>query len=71
MEYSIYLNTTTKAINAEFDKYTADKLDIRFFKEEKKNLFLTKIRTGEKAKFKNFGIYTLDEAIRIDKRSRK
>lgn len=67
MEYKIFLQTTAQAINAEFDKYSADKLDIRFFKEKSKNLFEAIIRTNEKAKFKDFEIYTLAEAIKIDK----
>lgn len=67
MEYKIFLKTTAEAINAEFDKYSADKLDIRFFQQKGANLFEAKIRTNEKAKFKDFQIYTLAEAIKIDK----
>ena len=66
-EYKVFLRTTPQAINAEFDKTDADKLNIRFFNYIGKNLFETLIRTNEKAKFKDFETYTLAEAIRIDK----
>ena len=66
-EYKVFLRTTPQAINAEFDKTDADKLNIRFFNYISKNLFETLIRTNEKAKFKDFETYTLAEAIRIDK----
>ncbi|MCI7587601.1 MAG: hypothetical protein MSS71_07100 [Campylobacter sp.] len=66
-EYRVFLRTTTQAINAEFDKYSADKLNIRYFNNIGRNLFDVKIRTNENAKFKDFETYTLAEAIRIDK----
>ena len=62
-----FLRTTTQAINAEFDKYSADKLNIRYFNNIGRNLFDVKIRTNKNAKFKDFETYTLAEAIRIDK----